>query len=228
MSKAINILFLALGLLIFQSTTSLVLANSDSQGLCTPLFQSVSEVYLGIEGNVPNVKDDDWHKILLSLKERNLKYAEDSGLRIIVPADSIKETFMNHPDGLYAVLKISYGEREKFSIPLESDQLVVWVEAFRRGENGKIRIYKYKPKFVSFSPDVKPDYLVLSASMYGSLENFACDVLQGGMDLFCTNRRDFSKNKIVHRKNECRDMSEDEKKIFEFLEKNSVRGDKDK
>lgn len=229
-NRLISAFLIGFSFLIYQSNASLVLANTDTQSYCSQIFQSVNKVYIGIEGNVPNVSDDDWHKILLSLKEKNLKYFEGNGLEIDIPSERIEEESIYDPNSLYAVLRISYGERHLFSIPLESNQLVIWVDVSKRGKNGEVRKYSYNPRFVSYSPSVNPDFLMLSSSMYGSFENLVCDVFQGGMNLFCTNRRDFSKNKLERRNSECKNMREDGnlREVLEFIEKNKVYGDETK
>jgi len=201
------------------------LAMATNFGYCSPFLTQKDTILLGIEGDVPNIKNVDWEKVLSFIKKNNLKFAEENGIKVEITNQSPEDALAGHSGYLYIKLMYSFAKKSNFSIPLDSDQLAVWTTIYMNPEDGGIHdlmsVKGTPPTFIGYAQDEK-SFIPLTAAAYRHVERLACSVLAQSKQLFCTDVKDFSKNKIVSKPELCKPRPKEAStdNLIDFIEKN--------
>lgn len=179
-------------------------ANATTMHACGNLYRDVDTIFINVEGDVPNMLPTTWGDTADRIKTKNLKFAQDAGLDIQTTHLTAKEIFKKYPNALYMKIVYSYAPKTSFSIPLNDEVLVAWLEMERSPRIDDILpVVKSRQKLMFFDSIGWSKPAFYSVAIRGFPENVACAVLSYNKGKFCTNTEDFSKNKLIDKPNSC-------------------------
>lgn len=203
-------------LCIFLVSGTPAIAKDDGPRYCSDFYSGVKRAVISYDQKLPldNLK---WAKIFRQSIARGQKILSEAGIpaeysEYPIPPDALLDEGV-----IYISLIYSFVDNDAFSIKPNHGQLVVWVKSSRLNPVSKVNIStQTRIRFLDWE---YVDEMYLASAHSGLLEDAICDLAQGAMNKACSNRLDYSKNKIINLESACvppdREFRDLEKLILE-------------
>lgn len=192
-----TIIFILIALFTVSSYSAQSLANRiKGANLCTPIYKGVKNVIIDYEAQGPQKEDFTIAvKHEISAAKEVLSYA---GIIPQLAEHNKTDVSKLSENTLLVKVLYSYVDKKSFSIPLENNQIASWVEVYRNqvDENGEKKLISVKTNINFFGAD-EQNATSLSVASNNLIEEVACNVIQYTANKKCTDRINFTRNKII-------------------------------
>lgn len=190
-----------------------VYAKDEKIRYCSDFYAGVKRVFLIYEQKLP-LKAADWARVAkLSTREAN-KILSDAGMPVIFLKNHIPPASMMEKDVLYIKINYSFVSRDAFSIKPSHDLIAIWAEEYRvNPTNGFTSLQSHK----RFSDWQDIEEMFLSSASSRLLADISCNIIQGALNKYCSNRNDYNNNLVVSFNSACVPTDKDFKELEKLI-----------